>query len=107
MREKEIDPGPFDSPLDDVQRNVVEMDAWAAGHTPLYQIKSTMAPLIPIGVQGATGFLEGKAEPVQVGVVVLFGEEARLAAVAALDDVQRNVVEMDAWPAGHTAIVSN
>jgi len=54
-----------------------------------------------IGVQGAMFFVQGFVKPVQVGVVVLFGEEARLAVVTALHDVQRDVVEVDSGAAWH------
>jgi hypothetical protein len=40
-------------------------------------------------------------QPVQVGVVVLFGEVAGLAVVAALHDVQRDCVYVYAGAAGH------
>ena len=35
-----------------------------------------------------------------IGVIVLLGEEARLAVVAALDDMERESGKMDAWAAG-------
>ena len=41
------------------------------------------------------------AQPVQVGVVILFSEEAGFAVVAALHDMQRDAIEVDAGAAGH------
>jgi len=52
-------------------------------------------------MQGAVRLGQGVFEPVQVGVVVLFGEEAGFTVVAALHDVQRLAVEVDAGAAGH------
>ena len=40
-----------------------------------------------IGVQGATAFSEGFAQPVTVGQVVIFTEETGLAIVATLDNM--------------------
>ena len=54
-----------------------------------------------IGVQVTGFFLKGFTQPVQVGVVVLFREEARLAIVAALHDMQRYAIDMDAGSARH------
>ncbi len=48
-------------------------------------------------VKRATRF----AQPVQIAEIVVLAEEARLAVVAALDDVQRNTVEVDARAAEH------
>jgi hypothetical protein len=42
---------------------------------------------------------------VQVTLVVFFSEEAGFAIVSALHDVQRDVVELDAWAAGHGTIL--
>ena len=42
----------------------------------------------------------------QVAEVVVFSEEAGLAVVAALDDVQRDVVEVDAGAAGHDSMLT-
>lgn len=53
-----------------------------------------------VGVQCAMFFVQGSVKPVQVGVVILFGKEAGLAVVAALHDVQRDVVEVDAGEGG-------
>jgi hypothetical protein len=39
------------------------------------------------GVQGATAFFEGFAQPVAVGQVVIFTEETGIAVVATLDTV--------------------
>jgi hypothetical protein len=40
-----------------------------------------------VGVQGATAFFEGFAQPVRVGQGVIFTEETGLAVVATLDTV--------------------
>ena len=45
--------------------------------------------------------LQRLGEPVQVGVVILLGEKAGLAVVAALHDMQRNAIEMKAGATGH------
>jgi hypothetical protein len=42
-------------------------------------------------------------QPTEVGTPVLVVEEARRAVVAALHDVQRQAVDMDACAAGHGA----
>jgi hypothetical protein len=44
-----------------------------------------------VGVQGAVIAPGGLAQPGQIGAVVTFLEEHRLAAVAALDDVGRDI----------------
>ena len=54
-----------------------------------------------VGVQGAVCLGQGVFQPVQVGVVVLLGEEAGFAVVAALHDVQGLTIEVDAGAAGH------
>jgi hypothetical protein len=54
-----------------------------------------------VGVQGTTRFLQGRIEPVQIAVVVLVGKEARFAVAAALNDVQRYAIEVDAGSAWH------
>jgi hypothetical protein len=41
------------------------------------------------------------SQPMQVGKVVLLGKEARLTVVAALDDVQRQAIKVNAGAAGH------
>jgi hypothetical protein len=53
-----------------------------------------------VGMQGATLLYQGLAEPVQVSMVVLFRKEAGLAVMAALHDVQRDAVQVDARAAG-------
>ena len=40
-----------------------------------------------VGVQGATAFFEGFAQPVTVGQVVIFTEETGIAVVTTLDHV--------------------
>lgn len=54
-----------------------------------------------VGVQGAAFFVQCLASPMQVGVVVLFGEEAGLTVVPSLHDVQRDFINVDAGAAGH------
>lgn len=54
-----------------------------------------------VGMKRAPLFLQGFAQPVEVGLVVLFPEEARFAVMPALHDVQGNSVEMDAGASGH------
>lgn len=57
-----------------------------------------------VGVQRAAGLRERFAQPVQIAVIVFFGEEAGFAVVAALDDVQRDTVEVSARAAGHAVM---
>jgi hypothetical protein len=52
-------------------------------------------------MQSAVLFVQRFAQPVQVGVIVLFGKEAGLAVVTALHDVQRDSINVDAGAAGH------
>ena len=54
-----------------------------------------------VGMKRATLFLQGFAQPVEVGLVVLFSEEAGFAVMPALHDVQGYSVEMDAGASGH------
>ena len=54
-----------------------------------------------VGVQGAIEVAQRRAEPMPVGEIVLFAEEAWFAVVAALDDVQRNTFEVNAWATRH------
>ena len=54
-----------------------------------------------VGVKHAPLFLQGFAQPVEVGLVVLFSEEARFAVMPALHDVQGYSVEVDAGASGH------
>jgi len=44
---------------------------------------------------------EGFAQPVEVAQVVVFAKDAGLPLVAALDDVQRYAIKLDAGAAGH------
>jgi len=48
--------------------------------------------------------LERLAQPVQPGVVVLLREEAGLTVVAALHDMQRNGVKVEARPTGRDSL---
>jgi hypothetical protein len=43
---------------------------------------------------------------VQVALAVLKAEEAGIAVVAALDDVERNIAELDAGASGHLAMIT-
>ena len=54
-----------------------------------------------IGVQSTFFLCQCFAQLVQICVVVCFGEETRFTVVAALDDVQRDAIKMDAGAAGH------
>jgi hypothetical protein len=58
-----------------------------------------------VSVELAVGFLLGEAELMQVAEVVLFGKKARFAIMAALHDVQGDVVEVGTWAAGHTVML--
>ena len=49
-----------------------------------------------VGVKLAVRLFQRFTEPVQAGEIVCFGEEVRFAVVAALHEVQRDVVEVDA-----------
>ncbi len=53
-----------------------------------------------VGVQGAAAFFKGFAQPVTVAQVVLLGDEAGIAVMAALDNVQRYTGEVNAGPSG-------
>ena len=55
-----------------------------------------------VGVQKTLMVGESLAQPMQVGLVVFLPEEAGFAVVAALHDVQRNLVKLDAGAARHT-----
>jgi hypothetical protein len=54
-----------------------------------------------VGMEHTVGLPQRFAEPMQVSVLVLLSVKAGLALVASLHDVQRHVVEMSAWAAGH------
>ena len=56
-----------------------------------------------VGVNGATVIASRFFQPMEVAVVVLFGEKAGLAVDAALDDVQRGFGELDAGATGHVS----
>ena len=56
-----------------------------------------------VGVERALFFLQGLAQPVEVGLVVFFAKEAGFAVVPALHNVQGNAIKMDAGAAGHNA----
>jgi hypothetical protein len=59
-----------------------------------------------ISVKGAAGSAQRLAQPVEIGVVVVFGEEAWPAVVAALYDVQRDAGKVNARSARHDGIAS-
>ncbi len=46
------------------------------------------------------------AQPVQIALVVSLAEETRFAIVAALDDVQRDLVKLDAGAAGNLRVIA-
>lgn len=54
-----------------------------------------------VSMKRAPLFLQGFAQPVEVGLVVLFSEEARFAGMPTLHDVQGNSVEVGAGASGH------
>jgi hypothetical protein len=43
---------------------------------------------------------------VQVALVVFNAQEASFAVVAALDNMERDVIELDAWATGHFGMLS-
>jgi len=51
------------------------------------------------------GLVQRLAQPVQVTQVIVFAEKTRFAVVAALHDVQRYAVEVDARAAGHAGML--
>jgi hypothetical protein len=59
-----------------------------------------------LGVQGATAFFEGFAQPVRVGQGVIFTEETGIAVVAALHDVQGYSIEVNTRLARHAVSMS-
>jgi len=54
-----------------------------------------------IGVQAHAGFLQAFPKPVSVGLVVLFSKKAGRAVMAALDDVMREISDMQAGATWH------
>lgn len=54
-----------------------------------------------LSMERAGILLQRFTQPVEIGLVVFFGKETGLAVVAALDDVKRNAIKMDAGAAGH------
>ena len=56
-------------------------------------------------MQRAVFFHKRLAQPVKIGLVVFFVKETRFAVMPALHDVQRNIIKMDAWAAGHGTII--
>ena len=59
-----------------------------------------------VGVKRALFFLQGLAQPVKIGLVVFFAEEAGFAVMPALHDVQRHIIKMDVWAAGHGTLIA-
>jgi hypothetical protein len=55
-----------------------------------------------IAVQLAIVVVEGFFQPVQVALVTFNAQEAGFSVVGALDDVERDVIELDARAAGHS-----
>jgi hypothetical protein len=60
------------------------------------------APVLPLQ---ASCRGERFTQPVQVTLVVFFREQAGFAIVSALHNVQRDVIELDPWAAGHGTIL--
>jgi hypothetical protein len=60
------------------------------------------APVLPFQ---ASSRGERFTQPVQVTLVVFFREETGFAIVSALHDVQWDVIELDAWAAGHETML--
>ena len=54
-----------------------------------------------ISVNGAAAIASRFFQPMELAVIVLFGEKARLAIDAALNDVQRHFSELETWAARH------
>lgn len=54
-----------------------------------------------VSMNGAAAIVSRFFQSMEVTVVVLFGEKAGLAIDAALNDVQRNFGELEAWAARH------
>ena len=54
-----------------------------------------------ISVNGAVVIASRFFQPMELAVIVLFGEKARLAIDAARYDVQRHFSELDTWAARH------
>ena len=59
-----------------------------------------------LGVQHATLAYQRLAELLQVGMVVLFVEEARLTIMSPLHNVERDSIEMDTAAAGHSTSIA-
>ena len=55
-----------------------------------------------ISVNGAAAIASRFFQPMELAVIVLFGEKARLAIDAARYDVQRHFSELDTWAARHS-----
>lgn len=60
-----------------------------------------------VGMERAVLFVQGFAQPVEIGQVILLAKETGLAVVASLHDVQRNTIKMDAWATGHRQSCQN
>ena len=56
-----------------------------------------------MSVQGAAAFLDGLAQPVAAGKVVVISEEAGIAVVSALDNVHLHTGQVYTGAAGHDA----
>lgn len=54
-----------------------------------------------IGMDSALGAFRIAFQPIKIKEVVFFGEEAGLAVIAALDDVQRGSWYYDSWSSWH------
>lgn len=60
-----------------------------------------------VGVQRTAGLRQRRAQPVQIAMIVFFGEEAGFAVMAALDNVQRDTVEVSAGGEACGNVTSN
>ena len=54
-----------------------------------------------VGVDRTAGLAGVFLEPVQIEAIVFFGDEAGLAVIAPLDDVQWRIGQGHTWAAGH------
>lgn len=59
-----------------------------------------------VGMQRAAFLFKRLAQPVKVGPVIFFGEEAGLTVVSALHDVQRYAIKVDARATGHVGFLA-
>ena len=67
--------------------------------------EARLSPSVCIGVQRAFGLDKRFTESMKIAVEILLAEEARLAIVAALHDVERDFVEVNSGAAWHVSII--